>query len=366
VELGARDRATWAMAVELGDVALVRASWGKWRVLGEVLEREAQADVWRRGVLLRRAWSSLRWMTHLVMAGGGGRGETNEKLGEASEGEEEGERQGDASETLRVPRQPARRRADVTWQRAVTAIVSPTFASLETNVVNDERVNDDELSSDKGDHQTRGNDFPSRRLPESRTPRMPSPPSSPSFSLRPSLSSMRQRLGLAAQQTVELATDRPRRRSTPPRRPVLDHLIAPNATSHQPTASTTSSSLVRRSGDDAIQRERDLIPISKTSRLQPRRAVWLRTLKDKTHATNRTHPANGWEERDAPVTATETSRTATETRVEEEVIVDWSPLAQELRWMEAAQTKLEREEAAARAAELRETLALLTRYDREG
>lgn len=66
------------------------------------------------------------------------------------------------------------------------------------------------------------------------------------------------------------------------------------------------------------------------------------------------------------MTATETSRTATETRVEEEVIVDWSPLAQELRWMEAAQTKLEREEAAARAAELRETLALLTRYDREG
>ena len=50
------------------------------------------------------------------------------------------------------------------------------------------------------------------------------------------------------------------------------------------------------------------------------------------------------------MTATETSRTATETRVEEEVIVDWSPLAQELRWMEAAQTKLEREEAAARAA----------------
>ena len=84
VEVGTRDRATWAMAVELGDVALVRASWGKWRVLGEVLEREAQADVWRRGVLLRRAWSSLRWMTHLVMAGGGGRGETNEKLGEAS------------------------------------------------------------------------------------------------------------------------------------------------------------------------------------------------------------------------------------------------------------------------------------------
>ena len=75
VEVGARDRATWAMAVELGDVALVRAWWGKWRVLGEVLEREAQADVWRRGVLLRRAWSSLRWMTHLVMAGGGGRGE---------------------------------------------------------------------------------------------------------------------------------------------------------------------------------------------------------------------------------------------------------------------------------------------------